>query len=368
MINSYYQKAVPSSAKIRDIGKHHHVTETILNEFGVSVHEFISEYVTLEGDDSMVIMTNDTFNISSLSDNYFNSIINLKKINDTKYINKFFQAVNSKLPFGGIFIGCVETNDLRKKRIMHKYPVGIAQVYYGFDFIFKRIFPKLPVTKKIYFIITAGRNRAISQSETMGRLYSCGFGIISEMLVNNILYFVVKKINEPSNDPEPSYGPIYRMKRIGKDGKIIYVYKVRTMYAYSEYLQQYVYEKNALQEGGKFNNDFRISTVGKFFRRYWLDELPMLINLIKGDIKLVGVRPLSPHYLSLYTDELKEKRLHKKPGLIPPFYVDMPKTLDQIMESEMRYLEQYEKSPFKTDLKYFFKALNNILIRKARSK
>jgi lipopolysaccharide/colanic/teichoic acid biosynthesis glycosyltransferase len=353
---------------VRDIRKHHHVSDSILKEFGTKVYDYIAEHVNIESDDSMVIMTNDIFNIISLSDNYFNSIINLKRINDTKQINNFFEAVNSKLPDDGIFIGCVETHDLRKMRLMNKYPVVIAHVYYTFDFVFKRIFPKLPVTKKIYFKITAGRNQTISKSETMGRLYSCGFRIIDKKLINNTLYFVVKKINEPSYDPEPSYGPICKMKRVGKDGKIIYVYKIRTMYAYSEYLQQYVYEKNSLGEGGKFKNDFRISTLGKLFRRYWLDELPMLINLLKGDLKLVGVRPLSPHYLSLYSEELKEKRLKQKPGLIPPFYADMPKTLEQIMESEFKYIQQHEKSPFKTDLKYFFKALKNILLKKARSK
>ncbi|MEP7168402.1 MAG: sugar transferase [Bacteroidota bacterium] len=368
MFNNYYQELPAKSAKIRDIRKHSHVSETILKEFGTKVHEFISEFSKVENDTSMVIMTNDTFNIASLSDNYFDSIINLKRINDSKYINKLFEAVNAKLPDDGIFIGCVETNELRKKRILNKYPAGIAHVYFAFDFIFKRIFPKLPITKKIYFKITAGRNRVISQSETMGRLYACGFSILAEKMINNHLYFVVRKVKEPSFDPEPSYGPIYKMKRIGKDGKIIYVYKVRTMYAYSEYLQQYVYEKNSLQDGGKFKDDFRISTAGKFFRKYWLDELPMLINLFKGELKLVGVRPLSPHYLSLYSEELREKRLKQKPGLIPPFYVDLPKTLKQIMESELRYIEQHEKAPFTTDLKYFFKALHNILIRRARSK
>jgi lipopolysaccharide/colanic/teichoic acid biosynthesis glycosyltransferase len=332
------------------------------------VYEFISDHSKVESDASMVFMTNDTFNVTSLSDNYFNSIINLKRINDTKYINKLFEAVNAKLPENGVFIGCVETTELRKNRLLHKYPLGIAHIYYTFDFVFKRIFPKLPVTKKIYFKITAGRNRVISKSETMGRLYSCGFSILAEKLINNYLYFAVRKVKEPSYDPEPSYGPIYKMKRVGKDGKIIYVYKVRTMYAFSEYLQQYVYEKNSLQEGGKFKNDFRISTVGRFFRRYWLDELPMLINLFKGELKLVGVRPLTPHYLSLYSDELREKRLRQKPGLIPPFYVDLPKTLEQIMDSELRYIEQHEKAPFKTDMKYFFKALHNILFRRARSK
>ncbi len=104
-----------------------------------------------------------------------------------------------------------------------------------------------------------------------------------------------------------------------------------------------------------------------FFRKFWLDEIPMLINILKGDMKLVGVRPLSEHYFSLYTKELQLKRIKTKPGLIPPFYADMPKTIGEIMESEMRYLEAYEKHPFKTDITYFFKAFYNIIFGGARS-
>jgi lipopolysaccharide/colanic/teichoic acid biosynthesis glycosyltransferase len=201
----------------------------------------------------------------------------------------------------------------------------------------------------------------------MGRLYCCGFKVIDEKSIGSSLYFIAKKTKEPDLESKPSFGPIYRMQRIGKNGKIINVYKIRTMHAYAEYLQEYVYEKNSLKEGGKFKDDFRISTIGKFFRRYWLDELPMLINLFKGDVKLVGVRPLSRHYLSLYSEQVIQKRLKHKPGLIPPFYADLPKTLDEIMQSELRYLEQYEKAPFSTDVSYFFRALRNILFRKVRS-
>ena len=55
-------------------------------------------------------------------------------------------------------------------------------------------------------------------------------------------------------------------------------------------------------------------------------------------MKLVGVRPLSQHYFSLYTKELQDKRILCKPGLVPPYYADMPKNLDEIIASEMRYL------------------------------
>ena len=140
------------------------------------------------------------------------------------------------------------------------------------------------------------------------------------------------------------------------------------MYPYAEYLQDYVYKNNALDEGGKFKDDFRVSPIGKIFRKFWIDELPMIWNLIKGDMKLIGVRPLSSHYFALYTTEIQELRTKVKPGLIPPFYADMPKTLDDIMLSEKKYLELYALNPFKTDLSYFFKIFTNILFKGARSK
>ncbi len=125
--------------------------------------------------------------------------------------------------------------------------------------------------------------------------------------------------------------------------------------------------KNHLQEGGKFSNDFRVTATGGFMRRFWLDELPMIFNLLRGDMKIVGVRPLSKHYFNLYTDELKEKRTKIKPGLVPPFYADMPKSLEEIMDSENRYLDAYNKNPLRTDIRYFFKAFYNIVFKQARS-
>jgi lipopolysaccharide/colanic/teichoic acid biosynthesis glycosyltransferase len=190
---------------------------------------------------------------------------------------------------------------------------------------------------------------------------------MDERYVDGRLYFAVRKVTEPHYPENPTYGPFVRLRRYGKGGKMIGVYKMRTMHAYSEYLQEYVYQKNALQEGGKFAGDFRVTPSGRFMRRFWLDELPMLFNLLNGDMKLVGVRPLSKHYFNLYTEELKQKRLKYRPGLVPPFYVDMPKTLDEIMDSESRYLDAYARNPVLTDIRYFFMAFWNIVFRRARS-
>ena len=128
-----------------------------------------------------------------------------------------------------------------------------------------------------------------------------------------------------------------------------------------------MYENFALRDGGKIKNDFRVSYFGSILRKFWIDELPMIINVLRGEMKIVGVRPLSEHYFGLYTDEAKNKRIKFEPGLIPPFYADLPKTLEEIIASELNYLNQYEKEPFKTDVKYFFKCMFNIFFKGARS-
>jgi lipopolysaccharide/colanic/teichoic acid biosynthesis glycosyltransferase len=228
--------------------------------------------------------------------------------------------------------------------------------------------PKIKGFKFIYFFVTRGRRRVFSRAELLGRLCSCGFEIVEETEIENQMYFCVKKTSEASKVDNPSYGPLFGMTRIGKGGNAITVYKLRTMHPYSEFLQEYIYSRNDLQEGGKFADDFRISTLGKILRKFWIDELPMFYNLFNGDLKLVGVRPLSRHYLSLYSDELRELRMKVRPGLLPPFYADMPTTLEEIQESEKRYILSYLKSPIRTDLRYLRAALINILFKKARSK
>ena len=195
----------------------------------------------------------------------------------------------------------------------------------------------------------------------------CGFKILDLAAVDDVVYFAAAKNGLYEPVKKFFYSPMFKMKRIGKGGKTIYVYKLRTMYPYSEFIQDFVYEHNNLEVGGKFKDDFRVPAWGKLFRKLWIDELPMLINWVKRDLKFVGVRPISNHYLSLYSKEHQERRKNFKPGLIPPFYADLPETIEEIEFSEKRYFDAYEKNPIKTDVKYFVKALNNILIKKKRS-
>jgi lipopolysaccharide/colanic/teichoic acid biosynthesis glycosyltransferase len=341
--------------------------DLVINEAGAEVFRYLQKNIDMEHQRTLVVSTTTEFNIKSQPEGYFQAIVNLHDINDFKRINKFFESVNSRLPLYGLYINSAVTNLIRKERIMKKYPPVLNGFVYFFHFLFMRVFPKLPVTKSFYFWSTNGYNRALSKAETYGRLYSCGFELISEKQIGDKLYFVARKIQEPAFDYNPTYGPLVRLKRVGKHGNTIYVYKMRTMHPYSEYLQDYVYKTNDLEEGGKFRNDFRVSTTGRIMRKLWIDELPMLINLLRGDLKLVGVRPLSNQYFELYDEELRAKRIRTRPGLIPPFYADMPRTLEEIQDSEDRYLEAYFRHPLLTDWRYFWKAAYNIVLKRARS-
>lgn len=339
----------------------------VFAKLGTRGIDFLRKNIDFKNNKNFLIETSTKFNIDQLDKGKFDNIINFKKINDARYVNKFLESVNLKLDINNHYISCVETYATRRERLLKKYKKPFNFLYNATDFIFMRVFPKLPIAKKIYFFLTKGKNRVLTRAEIFGRIYSCGFEIVDFITVNNLLYFVAQKVKNPVFDNNPSYGVLVRLKRVGKDGKTFNVFKLRTMHAYAEYLQEYVHKHNSLKEGGKFKDDFRVTNEGKLFRKFWLDELPMLINLLKGEMKLVGVRPLSSHYFGLYTKELQLERIKTKPGLIPPFYSDMPKNLDEIIESELKYLKAYQKNPIKTDIKYFYKAFYNIFFNGARS-
>jgi hypothetical protein len=315
-----------------------------------------------------VLSTTTTFNISSLPENLYTYIINLHKINDIQKLDDFIDAVNLKLECKGYFFCCVETKDQRKKRILKKFPWGLNYIYYILDFIIKRVLPKLKITRRLYFLLTRGNNAVISRAEALGRLSRGGFRIRQESFIGNHLCIEAKKIDFPLPRNENLYGPLIALPRIGRNGEVIKVYKLRTMHPYSEYIQDYVYRLHDLEDGGKFRNDFRITSWGAVCRKIWFDEFPTFINLFRGEMKFVGVRPLSKQYFELYKPEVRERRIRYKPGLIPPFYADMPEDLVSIQSSELKYLDAYDKHPFLTDFRYFWKSMWNIFFHHARSR
>ena len=286
----------------------------------------------------------------------------LTRLNDKKYINKYLESLNSRLEMGESIEVFFESKNQRRGRILNKFLFPFSHLYYPLDFILNRVFPKWRATQKIYYGITKGRNRVLSEPEALGRIASCGFKILDFEYRDNLTYVWSEKCGKPALNMFPTYGALVHLNRVGYGGKLFKVYKFRTMHPYAEYIQEYMYERNHLREGGKIAGDFRVTSYGRWMRKFWIDECPMFYNLFRGEMKLVGVRPLSEHFFSLYPPDMQVLRTKTRPGLVPPFYADLPKTLDDVIASERVYLNRYFKQPWLTDWIYFCRAIYNIFI------
>ncbi len=329
---------------------------------------YLEQKVDLYSSNTFLTRSSELFNFQKLKYYRFDTIINFMPLNEVRGINKLFGLVNDRLPDDGLFVCCFTPQRVVKQHFLEHYPPVLNWIFYTFFFLYKRVMPKVFMTSRLYYDITEGKNRVLSRTEVMGRLCYCGFKIVDERQVGEQCYVIAQRDFRPQTVQRRMYGIFVKLNRVGKNGKLFKVYKFRTMHPYSEYLQGYIHERYGLQEGGKFTNDIRVTTLGHFMRKYWIDELPMLLNLVKGNMKIVGVRPISKQYFSLYSKELQEKRMQHTPGLLPPFYADMPKTLEDIQASEMHYLVRCEeKGTFVTDFVYFWKIVYTILFKRARS-
>lgn len=341
--------------------------EVLCEERGKEVADYISLIEDFKDPKLFMLGSDPFFGLKTFSENYISSLINIRRLNNVPNVNELLRLLNNKIEPNGHLVCCLELKNTRKQRLLSRYPKGINWLFYIPDFLFNRLGPKLLLTKRLYFAITKGFNRTLTYTEIMGRLYASGFELISKKQFEDLHYLQLRKVATVDRDITKNYSALIKLSRIAKDGEMINVYKMRTMHPYSEYIQAFVYDNHGTKTGDKIENDFRVNSSGRFFRRFWIDELPMFINFFKGEVKIVGVRPLSMHKYKTYPVALQEKRIKTKPGLVPPFYADMPKKEEELWSSEDRYLDSYFKNPIKTDWHYFWKAMYNIFIKRERS-
>ena len=93
----------------------------------------------------------------------------------------------------------------------------------------------------------------------------------------------------------------------------------------------------------------------------------MLINWLQGDMQFIGLRPLSRSFIGIYPEEIKSERIKYKPGIFPAIYAKKFGDMEDVFLSEKKYMADYDKHPWLTDMAYFFRILFNILFRKMRS-
>ncbi len=159
-----------------------------------------------------------------------------------------------------------------------------------------------------------------------------------------------------------SKGPVFfAHKRIGKNGNIIKLYKFRSMVINAEELiKSFTPEQmREYKENYKLTNDPRITKVGKFLRKTSLDELPQLINIINGDLSIIGPRPVVADELEKYGVN-KDKFLSVTPGLTGYWAANgrSNTTYEQRKEMELYYIDNLS---LKMDIKVFFKTILSVV-------
>ena len=139
----------------------------------------------------------------------------------------------------------------------------------------------------------------------------------------------------------PGASPIFSQDRVGRDGKVFKFYKFRSMVPNAEAKLQEVLDQNEMDGPVfKMKNDPRITRVGRLIRRTSIDELPQLVNILKGDMSIVGPRPALPREVEQYTD-YERQRLYVTPGLTCYWQVQPNRnelTFDQWMELDLKYI------------------------------
>lgn len=167
-----------------------------------------------------------------------------------------------------------------------------------------------------------------------------------------------------------SKGPVlFKDKRIGKDGKQIFVYKFRSMYVDAESrLEQYLTKEQLelWKTERKIENDPRITKIGKFIRKTSLDELPQLINILKGDLSVVGNRPISKlEYDTWFSDEDKRKINTMRPGLTGYWQVYGRSNVSWQSGKRQEMCLYYVNNPsIWLDIKIFFKTFIVVIFRR----
>ena len=164
-----------------------------------------------------------------------------------------------------------------------------------------------------------------------------------------------------------SAGPVfYRQVRCGLGGRKFTVYKFRSMHADADLRREELAALNELDGPVfKIKNDPRCTTIGRFMRKFSLDELPQLVNIVKGDMSFVGPRPPLPEEVEKYAG-WQRRRLRMQPGLTCLWALEGRNQLNfrRWMELDMEYIDNWSPT---LDLKIILKTIPVVLLGRGAS-
>ena len=158
-----------------------------------------------------------------------------------------------------------------------------------------------------------------------------------------------------------SKGPLFfKQKRVGKNGRYFYIYKFRSMYIDAEERKKELMAQNEMNGlMFKMKDDPRITKVGKFIRKTSIDELPQFINVLKGDMSLVGTRPPTVGEFKQYKGHHK-RRLSMKPGITGMWQAygrNSVMDFDEVVKMDLEYIDNWSVM---LDIKILFKTVATV--------
>jgi Undecaprenyl-phosphate glucose phosphotransferase len=177
------------------------------------------------------------------------------------------------------------------------------------------------------------------------RLFDIIFVVLASIAISPLLLIVAILVKTTSKGPI-----IYKQERVGEDGRVFDIYKFRSMSSENEYID----DKHWTQK-----DDPRITEVGKFLRKYSIDELPQFYNIFKGDMSLIGPRPERPYFVNKFKESVPKYMIkhHVKPGMTGWAQINGYRGNTSIVkriEYDIYYVENWS---FYLDMKIFLKTL-----------
>ena len=191
------------------------------------------------------------------------------------------------------------------------------------------------------------------------RAFDLFFGIIGCILSLPIIAITAIPLLKESKGPL-----FFKQLRVGRNGRLFYIYKLRSMYVDAEERKAELMKENKM-DGNMFkmDDDPRITKVGKFIRKYSIDELPQFFNVVKGDMSLIGTRPPTVDEFEMYESRHK-RRLSMRPGISGLWQVSGRSDIqnfEEVVELDCKYIDEW--SPM-LDVKIFFKTIIVVLTHK----
>jgi len=225
------------------------------------------------------------------------------------------------------------------RRVLHDFQEMGVVVHVNIDAL------ELDVTDKV--IENLGFFKVVSYAS---RLYEPGQMILKRLmdiigsLIGLVITFIFAVFVIPAICVESKGSPLYTQIRVGKNGRHFKMYKFRSMYLDADIRKRELMEQNEMQGAMfKIQNDPRITKVGKFIRKFSIDELPQFINVLKGDMSLVGTRPPTVEEVEQYRTEQK-RRLSVTPGMTGLWQTSGRNNIynfDEIVKLDLEYIDQW---------------------------